>query len=47
MAKAGYCGGDPEKVTQMPVGWVVAAVQYEAFINTYERTYIKMNKGRE
>jgi len=31
----------------MPVGWVVAAMQYEQFVGVYERTYIKLNKGRE
>jgi hypothetical protein len=47
LAKAGYCGGDPEKVLQMKIGWVMAMLQYEKFVGDYENTYIEMNKGKD
>lgn len=47
LARAGYCGGDPEKVMQMQVGWVNAIAQYEGFVGVYELTYIELNKKKE
>ncbi len=47
LAKAGFGGGDPEKVSRMKVGWVTAALQYEIYSAEYERKYIELNKGRE
>lgn len=46
LARAGYGGGDPEKVMEMPADIVMAAVQYENYVAVYERTYIKLNEGR-
>ena len=44
LAKAGYTGGDPERVLKMRSDIVIAAIQYEAFINDYERAYIELNR---
>lgn len=44
LAKAGYAGGDPERVLKMRADTVIAAIQYEAFINDYERAYIELNR---
>jgi hypothetical protein len=46
LAKAGYAGGDPEKVMQMQVGWVMATVQFEKFCADYERKYIELNREK-
>ncbi len=47
LAKAGFCGGDPEKVMQMKVGWVMAAMQFETFRSEYERSYIDLNREKQ
>ncbi len=47
LAKAGYGGGDPEKVLNMTVGWVTAMLQFEAFMPIYERTFVEINKGKQ
>ena len=44
MAREGYGGGDPEKVMQMPVGIVLAMIQYERFRDDYESAYIALNR---
>ena len=44
LAKAGYAGGDPERVLKMRADVVLAAMQYEAFLNEYERTYVDINR---
>jgi hypothetical protein len=44
LAKAGYAGGDPERVLKMRTDMVLGAIQYEAFINDYERAYIEINR---
>jgi len=44
LAKAGYAGGDPERVLSMRADIVIAALQYEAFIDDYERAFIDINK---
>ena len=46
LAKSGYCGADPEKVSLMRVGWVVYMLLYEKFVGDYERTYIELNKEK-
>ena len=46
LAKAGYGGGDPEKVLQMPADIVMAAVQYEQFLAESERTWLELNKEK-
>ena len=45
LAKAGYGGGDPEKVLQMPVSMVVMAEHYEIFCRQYERQFYFLNKA--
>lgn len=47
LARAGYCGGDPEKIMQMSVGWVVRTAQFEKYCVDYERTFIELNRKRE
>jgi hypothetical protein len=44
LAKKGYCGGDPEKISKMEVKWVFKLAEYEKFINNYEQEYIYLNK---
>lgn len=44
LAKAGYAGGDPERVLKMRADLVLAALQYESFINDYERAYVEINR---
>jgi len=43
LAKAGYGGGDPNRILAMPVDIVMAMIQYEIFLNQYEKAYIKLN----
>ena len=47
LAKAGYAGGDPERVLKMRVDMVIAALQYEGFQNDYELAYIDLNRGEQ
>lgn len=47
LAEAGYGGGDPEKVSQMPVSWVTAGLQFQRYKADYERTYIELNRKKE
>ena len=44
LAKAGYAGGDPERVLKMRADIVLAAVQYEGFVNDYESAFIELNR---
>lgn len=44
LAKAGYGGGDPERILKMRADLVVAAIQYEAFLIDYERTFLEINR---
>jgi len=44
LAKAGYAGGDPERVLKMRADVVIAAMQYEVFLGDYERAYIELNR---
>lgn len=44
LARAGYGGGDPEKILGMRADIVVAMTQYEEFKGKYEREYIRINK---
>jgi hypothetical protein len=43
LAGCGYCGGDPEKVLEMRADLALAAFQYEAFKQEYEREFIALN----
>ena len=44
LAKAGYGGGDPQKVLEMPADMVVDLLHYEGFTADYERAYVEMNR---
>lgn len=46
VAKAGYYGGDPERVLAARVDLVIAALEYEVFTSDYEREYIRINKEK-
>jgi hypothetical protein len=47
LAKAGYCGGDPEKVLKARVDLVMEMYQYENFVNKYEKVWMELNKNGE
>lgn len=44
LAKAGYGGGDPQKVLEFPADIVLAILQYEQFQMDFEAAYISMNR---
>jgi hypothetical protein len=44
LARAGWYWGDPGAVMRAPADEVVAAAQYETFINDYEATVIEINR---
>jgi hypothetical protein len=44
LAKAGYGGGDPKRIGQMDVKWVIYMLQYEGFCNDWETEYLNLNK---
>lgn len=44
LAKAGYMGGDPQRVSGAPVDVVVSMLHYESFLGEYERTWVQMNR---
>lgn len=44
LAKAGYAGGDPERILKMRADFVLAAIQYEKFVKDYEGAFIELNK---
>jgi hypothetical protein len=44
LARAGYGGGDPEKIMAMRVDLVLAALEYEGFVSNYERTWVEINR---
>jgi hypothetical protein len=46
VARAGYYGGDPERVLKASFPMVMAIIQYEDFCNEYERTFHKINTER-
>lgn len=45
ISKAGYYGGDPEKVLNARIDHVLSILEYEAFNNDYEKVYVELNKG--
>lgn len=47
LAKAGYYDGDPEKALNASADMVMAVVQYESFVNDYERTVVDMNRENQ
>jgi len=44
LAKAGWWGGDPEKVKRAPADSVSKAMQYEGFLADFEEAFIELNK---
>jgi len=44
LAKAGYCGGNPEKIGQMQTKWVTLLLEYESFCTDWEKEYMELNK---
>lgn len=44
LARAGYGGGDPERVLKMRADIVMAAVQYETFVSDYEKKFMEINR---
>jgi hypothetical protein len=47
LARAGYGGGDPERILNMRVDLVIEAAQYEQFCNDYESEYIELNTEKK
>ena len=45
IAKAGYYSGDPQKVLEARVDYVLSILEYESFNSDYERVYTELNKG--
>jgi len=45
LAKAGYCGGNPETISKMNVVWVIKMLEYEGFCSDYEEEYINLNSN--
>lgn len=43
LAKAGWCGGNPEAVMEMSAEMVMAALQYEEFIPQFEKKWKELN----
>ena len=44
LAKAGYWGGDPEKVASARVDYVLDALAYNGFLNELEEVARELNK---
>ena len=47
LAKAGWWQGDPGKVLNAPVDDVLGALQYDNFLNDYERMTFELNKAKQ
>jgi hypothetical protein len=46
VANSGLWGGNPERVLNGRVDYVLAALDYKKFLNDYEEIFIEMNKGK-
>jgi hypothetical protein len=46
VANSGLWGGDPEKVLNARVDYVLAALDYKKFLSDYEDIFIEINKGK-
>lgn len=44
IAKAGFYQGDPEKVLNGRVDYVLATLEYNKFLSDYEDVFIELNK---
>lgn len=47
LAKAGWWGGDPGAVMRAPADEVMAAAQYENFLNDYENATFDLNREHQ
>jgi len=47
LAKEGYCGGNPEKIANLRVDWVVNMLHYGKYINDYEKEFYELNKDHK
>jgi hypothetical protein len=47
LAKAGYGGGDPERIAKMKVSTVLKLIQYEIFLKEYESKFMDLNRSAE
>jgi hypothetical protein len=43
LAKAGFGGGNPETIANMPSKWVVKMLEYNDFCSNYETEYQNLN----
>lgn len=43
LAKAGYYGGDPDKILSAPLATVLSIMHYEDFTHDVERAYRELN----
>jgi hypothetical protein len=44
LAKAGYWQGDPQRILAAPTDIVMAAVEYEKFVGSFEEAFIELNR---
>ena len=44
LARAGYGGGDPEKILEMKVSTVLNMFHYERFVDDYQVAFTEMNR---
>ena len=44
LAKAGYCGGNPLRILELPVSIYASMMEYEFFEADYETEYIALNQ---
>jgi len=44
LAKEGFCGGDPVKIMESPVDWVMRMIAYASFLSDYESAAAELAK---
>lgn len=47
LAKAGWLGGDPERIVNAPVDAVQRMLEYEFFEAEYQDRYLELNKPEQ
>ena len=47
IAKAGYWGGDPYKVSKATPDWIIKTLDYQNFCNDYEQQLHTLNRNNE
>ncbi len=45
IAKTGFWGGDPHKVSMATPDWIIKAFEYQSFCSDYEMQLRELNKG--